>query len=448
MTGGVYRYHFADRPTRGVDRDDVVLSSRNFREGEQRFIGLSGMAGAPPIWAQDLLRVARVAHLVDRLALREPAPDGWTRTLAVRLELIDPAPWRAQLGVLADLLSTLTSDRWEVNVVPGAVEHPAAFVLVPAGSITEVALFSGGLDSLAYAAGRASAGVEGLVLVGRYDSDKEQQQLVYDVVRGIRPSVVLRQFWQQEQPDPDEADLDVESTRAWEPSTRSRGLLFIAAAVYAAAAHGVPVVAIPENGQLAVNPPLAADRVGACSSRSAHPWTLHLINRLIRGVAGARAAVEVVNPLVEETKAGVCRLARNAGLGPDVLAAAVSCGHSPRKRGNRPDHCGHCYPCLVRRAGLWEALDGGDRTEYETDPWTTRATETTRADLFALLHWLSLDFTALDLIADLPLPADTSVPALLDVIDQGRAELRAYLSAMVPAESGLAFSDCGDRRGR
>ena len=66
-----------------------------------------------------------------------------------------------------------------------------------------------------------------------------------------------------------------------EPSSRSRGLLYVAAAVYAAAAHGARTVLVPENAQLAVNLPLSPSRAGACSTRSVHPRTLSLLNNLI-----------------------------------------------------------------------------------------------------------------------------------------------------------------------
>ncbi|MBN1174106.1 MAG: hypothetical protein JXA67_18180 [Micromonosporaceae bacterium] len=434
MTSGTFRFHFTDRAPHGRTLGETWLSSKDFRGREQRIVRVAEPARVPPVWAQDLLRVARVVHLVDRRALREMAPDGWTRQITVTIELIDPEPWQGNLDLLAALLSTLTADRWQVQVTGGATRRSRQLSLFAGWSATQVALFSGGLDSLAYAADRARAGTDGMLLVAQYDANKKQQQRLYEAVRRIRPSVRLRQFWHQPQPS---LRRSYQRKQPQEPSTRSRGLLFVAAAVYAAAAHGVSEMAIPENGQLAVNPPLLADRVAACSSRSVHPRTLDLVNRLIRQIAGASGAVTVFNPLLGLTKAGVCRLALDAGLGPDDLAAAESCGHPPARRGNRPPHCGCCLPCLVRRAALWAVLDGDDPTVYEADPWKPSATEAQRADLAALLYWLSADFTARDLAADLPLPPDTSIPAVLDVLYRGRIELSAYLGAVIPARSRL-----------
>ncbi|WP_157856244.1 hypothetical protein [Actinacidiphila yeochonensis] len=122
---------------------------------------------------------------------------------------------------------------------------------------------------------------------------------------------------------------------ALERSTRSRGFLYAATAVRAAAAEGAPVAHIPENGQLAINPPLSPGRAAACSTRSVHPWTLHLLNQLIAAVAGG-SVVQVQNPLVHLTKRQVCQSARNVGLSAADLAASLSCGTPPQRRPGRP----------------------------------------------------------------------------------------------------------------
>ncbi|MBT8224225.1 MAG: hypothetical protein HKP61_01795 [Dactylosporangium sp.] len=434
MTGGTFSFHFADRPHRARTADGIWLSSKDFTGREPRILRIAEPARVPPVWAQDLLRVARVVHLVDRRAPRATAPDGWTRHLTVTIELIDPQPWQDNLDLLATLLSTLTADRWQLQVTGGATPYSRQLPLFAGWSAFQVALFSGGLDSLAYAADRAHSGVDGLLLVAQYDVNKRQQQRRYEAIRRIRPTVQLRQYWHQPQPSSRRPD---QRKQPQEPSTRSRGLVFVAAAVYAAAAHGLPEVVIPENGQLAVNPPLLADRVAACSSRSVHPRTLHLVNQLIHQISGAGSPVTVFNPLAGLTKTGVCRLALDAGLRPDDLADAESCGHPPARRGNRPPHCGCCLPCLVRRSALWTVLDGDDPTRYEADPWQPSATDAQRADLAALLHWLSTDFTARDLAADLPLPAGTSIPAVLDVINRARTDLITYLGTVIPTRSRL-----------
>jgi hypothetical protein len=207
-------------------------------------------------------------------------------------------------------------------------------------------------------------------------------------------------------------------------------MLYMATALYLAAAHGTPRVLLPENGQLAINLPLTPGRPAACSTRSAHPWTLSLLNQLISAFGGD---IAVINPLADRTKGEVCEFALEAGLMPDALYSTVSCSHPPCKRNAQlPCHCGHCYPCLVRRCGLHHAL-GADRTRYLCDPWQLPGRDPKSDDLTDLLTWLSTPLTSANLIADLPLPREISLSDLISVQRRARQELSAMLGSEIPA---------------
>jgi 7-cyano-7-deazaguanine synthase in queuosine biosynthesis len=217
-----------------------------------------------------------------------------------------------------------------------------------------------------------------------------------------------------------------------ESTSRSRGLLFAAFGVYAAAAHGCRTLAVPENGLLAVNPPLSPGRVAAASTRSVHPRTLDLLNATVSAVGGS---VTVVNPFLHHTKGEVVRVALDAGLGADDLAVTLGCARPPAKRGRRHHHCGRCHACLVRRAGLRAAL-GHDPTGYETDLARLPLDGDRAVDLRAVLGWLRAPFTPADLVADLPIPAGYAVGDLAAVIGRAREELSAALGELVPAAAG------------
>jgi 7-cyano-7-deazaguanine synthase in queuosine biosynthesis len=423
---GIYDYRFIDDP-QGEPPDGWQSTSDFFPERDDRITHLYELAGrTPPLWAQDFFRIARVVYLVDKLASRKKAPDGWTREITLAIQLANPEIWRPE--TLEKVLCTLTSDIWELNFDSGATpRQDVAQPLEVLPKASEIALFSGGLDSAAYAAHRAHQD-GALVLVAHYTDDKGQQRSIFEEIPNRGKAVFLRQFHLQA--------IRVNSLQqskrdnGLELSTRSRGLLFIAAAVLVAAAHNVPKVVIPENGQMALNPPLAANRVGACSTRSVHPTSLELINGLIRDVGGD---VQVVNPFMTYTKAGVCSLARSSGLGVNALMKTVSCGRPPnRRRGGIYHHCGCCLPCLVRRAGLWVALNGHDKTPYEENPWNKKASS---EDLIAVLHWLAVPFHPRDLVADMPLPATSSLTELTKVIEAGRQDMKLYLDAVLPAQS-------------
>ncbi|MGW5696132.1 7-cyano-7-deazaguanine synthase, partial [Streptomyces asiaticus] len=303
--------------------------------------------------------MARAIFAADRYAKRDQGFDRWTRRITVSVPVTDPERWNRALPALAVVLGTVTGDLWEVvfRALDGKAvrERPLTF-----GSdeyAHDVALFSGGLDSLGWGARRAGLPSSHPLLLVTFEERNFEavQDQVYEAVRDLRRRPLRRLPQSQTVRKPHGSDIELELT------TRSRGLLYAATAVHAAAAEHVPVVHLPENGQLALNPPLSAARAGACSTRSVHPWTLHHLNRVIAEVAEPGPAVRVENPFATLTKGEVCAVARDAGLPQKVLEATLSCGTPPARRPAGPElaHCGLCFPCLVRRSGLLRTF-GGD----------------------------------------------------------------------------------------
>lgn len=364
---GEFRYYFTTSRWETCPNGWARLSEDDFQETAGRIERLPEPAGPPPVWAQDLLRLARLVYLADKKAVRDGAVDKWTRSIDLSIPLREPNAWAGQpTHDIHALLGILTSDVWRVTLRPHAPLHSGV-----QGSLDddwraeEVGLLSGGLDSTAYAAHAARRDDRPLLLVTFLERKlKKRQEEIFRQIKAIRPRDV-RQAPISQTPMGSQRRSGRRRSRL-ELSARSRGLLYTATAVYAAAAHGTDTVSVPENGLLAVNPPLNPSRLAACSTRAVHPATLSLINALIKGIGGS---VCVVNPLLEQTKGEVCRLALDAGLSPDVLERTVSCAHPPinRLRGGY-EHCGRCFACLVRRSGLHHAL-GEDHTRYQERPW-------------------------------------------------------------------------------
>ena len=365
---------------------------------------------SPPDWARDLVQVARAVFVVDKRIRRRDESDGWTRRIELAVQVRDAGRWGEDARSHLDaLLGALTGDEWSVDIVGGGDYHEQLEMGV-AEPVAAVSLLSGGLDSACHVAAAASNGSGPMLVVGCVDRVKNVQQGIADAIRRNGGSIVLRQLDQRVRKTPG-AELEL--------STRSRGFLYTAIAVYAAAAHRIGMVAVPENGQLAVNPPLTPARLGALSTRSVHPWTLDRVNRLIRSIGGS---VEVENPLLGLTKGEVCARGLAAGLTPDDLYATVSCG---RPTGRSLPNCGSCFPCLVRRSGLHYALRG-DRTSYSyelVDPGDERR----GTDLWAVRQWLSQALSVHDLVADMPWPAHTPPSTVMPVLLRGREELQAMV---------------------
>src|SRR5690606_16666221 len=66
-----------------------------------------------------------------------------------------------------------------------------------------------------------------------------------------------------------------------ENTTRTRAIHFYALAIALADARGLDRVEVPENGFTGLNLSFGNDRGGVLSTRSTHPWTIHLLQSLL-----------------------------------------------------------------------------------------------------------------------------------------------------------------------
>lgn len=414
-----FRYWWTTQPNGSVPSDWTAISDADLGSGGINRSRIEHMAEPGEhmlAWAWDLLQVARASYVADKKSRRDKMADGWTRTIRLKIPVHDPDRWDgAASELLHRLLQTLTADQWDITFQHASFSWNRQNRLFGEWSADEVALFSGGLDSTAFAADLAQQHGGNVLLTMFFDPPtRARQDAVFKQIMDIKCRPVhLRRASQMVTGKP----LD--------PSSRSRGLLYIATATYMAAAHNASRVLVPENGQLALNLPLISSRSAACSTRSVHPLTLDLLNQLITALDGH---VSVTNPLGNLTKGEVCDLALDAGLTAETLYTTVSCGHPPHKRrAHLPYHCGYCYPCLVRRAGLWHALSA-DNSGYWCNPWELPSRDMKREDLLALQIWLDKPLTSMDLIADVPLPAEISPSDRLPVLDRARRELTTMLN--------------------
>ncbi|MFI1952840.1 hypothetical protein ACH437_13475 [Streptomyces xinghaiensis] len=414
------------------------IGEESFQEKERRVTGRHRLPGPVPDWAEDLFRVARAAFIADKYARRTAVPDRWTRRISLAVPVTEHERWQSEAARrhVAALLRILTGDLWNVEFRP-LTDHYVEEVIVSPDDprASEVALFSGGLDSLSWAATRARADDPRplLLVMFREIGLLRLQQRVYKAVQhlgGQRPVTLLPM---SQTPAGDGTGQRLET------SSRTRGLLYAAGAIRAATAHGADTVHIPENGQLALNPPLTPARSAACSTRSVHPWTLGRLNALVAAVSGTGSVLRVVNPWARLTKGEVCEAGREAGLTPSALESTLSCGRPPARRsgGPRIANCGVCFPCLVRRSGLLHA-NGTDGTRYEALPWSKGVPFDRCTDWRALQRWLLGRYTLTDLLTDTPLPPEADPAEALDVINRGRRELARLLRITEAAASAAA----------
>ena len=135
-------------------RLDLVVGERSLDHGIGRALtDLSRLGVFPSETGVDLLVLAPHVHAADtRVSRDSESQDGWTRELRIIVPVAEPDRWQAAAPIFVQLLNFLTSDYWSLgfrarprrfaNVAPTPPARPIA------APFDDLALFSGGLDSL------------------------------------------------------------------------------------------------------------------------------------------------------------------------------------------------------------------------------------------------------------------------------------------------------------
>jgi hypothetical protein len=248
-------------------------------------------------------------------------------------------------------LNFLTGDSWTIKTRAAALNLGLAAKWDRPWQPQAVALFSGGLDSLAGAIDLLEAGRR-VLLLSHHDYGQlagAQQALAGSLAAHYGPDAAQH------------LNLRVQFPEAPELTLRSRSLLFLALGLTAAGAFGpnIPLI-IPENGWVSLNPPLTPNRLGSCTTRTTHPYFLEQIIRLWRD---AGLSHPLINPYRHLPKGALLARCANPQLLERLARSSTSCARPVASRWRRqgPGECGYCYPCLLRRAALHRL--GRDRGE-------------------------------------------------------------------------------------
>ncbi|MGC3999582.1 MAG: 7-cyano-7-deazaguanine synthase [Anaeromyxobacter sp.] len=366
---------------------------------------------APSVRAWDFLSFALSVFAADRFVLRNEAADGWTREIDLTVELMEPAPWNAHGRALADALTFLTGDIWRVSFKDGGIGPPD--VKQTNTDRDCVCLFSGGMDSLIGALDLVAKGRSPL-LVSQASPKEGGVQAELATAIGLGAHRFEGRVRERFKPP-------------YEPSCRARSLLFISYGALAASALvadiGAPVtVYVPENGLIAINPPLTYRRLGSLSTRTTHPYFIGSIQKVLDAV-GIEA--KILNPYGSKTKGEMLK-----ACGDDRIRKLAHLSYSCGKGKRLNKQCGRCVPCLIRRAAMDYAAVK-DKTPYYA---VNLAVEGSNDDVLAVrLATAALKQRDLErwTVASGPLPSDTAQRALyVDVVRRGLNELRSFVGTI------------------
>lgn len=380
--------------------------------GAQLVEAVHTLPATPSIPAWDFLALALAVTAADRFVVRVDAVDGWTRVIALDVDLHDPAPWVAQTDALTAALRFLTGDIWHLRFSAGGAAPPD--VRLRTTDRDCVCLFSGGLDSLIGAIDLVTEGRRPLLV-----SQASPKEGPVQAALAANIGLAAHRF---------DGRARERYTPPYEPSSRARSLLFIAYGILAGAAlaeAGVTpdFVYVPENGLISINPPLTRRRIGSLSTRTTHPFFIASLGRVLERVG---LTVPPENRYRWRTKGEMLDECLDSGLVERLAPRSYSCGKGKRLN----QHCGRCVPCLIRRAAFHHA-GVPDATRY----WAADLATSERYDDVYAARMAGAAVATRDVVqwaAEAgPLPDDPTARArYVDVVRRGITELASYLQTI------------------
>jgi len=303
----------------------------------------------------DLLLFAIMVQAADtRLNRLQASQDAWCREIIINMPVSDLTSWNAARANLENMLRFLTGDRWQVQFRerPGKFKQIFDNTLFPAKSpYKNLNLFSGGLDSLIGAIDNMESGETPLFISHAGDASVSgPQKKVFDqLVKSYQSMSKIERVRLPSGVFPKKLFGAITP----EASTRGRSFLFFALGCFVGTAFKHPfTLCVPENGLIALNIPLDANRLGASSTRTTHPYYMHRWNELLSNL---KIEGTVQNPYWNKTKGEMIEECINQSVLGALIKDSVSCAHPSwvrRWKAVKKSHCGTCVPCLIRRSAI------------------------------------------------------------------------------------------------
>jgi 7-cyano-7-deazaguanine synthase in queuosine biosynthesis len=318
--------------------------------------------------AADLARVGAYVFSADRLVPRGDVDEygkEWIRSFTFVVPVYEPDLWNspAVKDALVGTLSFLSEDQYDFRFIRGGPfgrGESSLFRDPWVSRADSVALFSGGLDSLAGVVWDHVERRRCPILVSHRPqpgADARQRRLVE----------LLRQRFTEWNVVHAPAWINFRERSQREITQRSRSFLYLSLAAAVALQFGKSSIAVYENGVVSINLPITAETVGARVTRTTHPRFIQGMVRFLRALSGT--AITIETPFSWLTKKEVALRLAKVGHA-DLIQASTSCSHTFMVSRAEP-HCGVCSQCLDRRVALEAAELGQHDTPYVHNMYTS-----------------------------------------------------------------------------
>jgi len=330
-----------------------------------------------PDRVKDLLEIAGYIYAADRLIKRgDPYQleyHSWSRNLHFHIKVRDFYFWDNPIikEQLNELLCFMSGDKsYSFTFLKGAkdVGQKSLFdfegIEFDEKDNSEVALFSGGLDSLAGALQILETSSSNLIIVSHHSNNPGVKRIQSDVYKMLR-----RDYGKRIKLFPFECNLT--GDRAVEETQRTRLFLYTSIALSISIHTNKGEVNVFENGVTSINLSKRQDLINARASRTTHPKTLFLIERFFNSVS--EKPIKINHPFIYKTKKGIFDLIKRFKK-ESYINSTLSCTKTFNKFQNNSQatHCGTCSQCIDRRFSAYasglEEFDAIYNCDISKDP--------------------------------------------------------------------------------
>lgn len=305
---------------------------------------------------KDLLEITGYIFAADRESRRGKPNDveyhSWSRSFHFHTKVRDLKFWNTEevKKLLNDILCFITGDKeYKFTFYKGADDFPADLFDTEQLSLDvkkkiSITLFSGGLDSLAGIIEKLETTKDELCLVSHQSgqpSVKKTQDDLFAAIDKLYPGRCKHYKYH----------CGLSHLKSIDETQRTRAFLFTSMAFAIANTYNQEKIYVFENGITSLNFAKTQDMMNGRASRTTHPKTIALLERLFTIMAGKPFKIE--HPFLFKTKTEVLQVIKKYKK-QRLLDSAVSCS-STRNKPAQYTHCGVCSQCIDRRFAVYAA---------------------------------------------------------------------------------------------
>jgi hypothetical protein len=321
---------------------------------------------------KDLLEIAGYIYAADRMTKRgQPSQveyHSWSREFQFFIKVRDHKFWKKKTVVenLSNLLTFVSGDlSYNFTFIEGGKDTGQGNLFddekisLDKKENSAVALFSGGLDSLAGALDLLNNTNQNLILISHLSNNFAVTKIQKNIF-----NLLDKDFPGRLQRFPFTCSLHGE--RAVEETQRTRIFLYTAIAYSLMSLAEEKTIYVFENGITSINFPKRQDMMNARASRTTHPQTIYLLEQFFTSISAT--SVKVKHPFFTVTKTDIFeKIKKYDKLG--YLNSTITCTKTFNisKKESPSMHCGECSQCIDRRFASFSSSVEDFDVIYDTD---------------------------------------------------------------------------------